>query len=70
MNAVRGGNEYQFFEPARPGDIVNKRRKIIDIYEKESKRAGKILLIVYDTTYTNQNGKVLGICRETMMFLK
>jgi len=70
MNAVRGGNEYQFFEPARPGDIVNKRRKIIDIYEKESKRAGKILFIVYDTTYTNQNGKVLGICRETMMFLK
>lgn len=70
MNAVRGGNEYQFFEPARPGDIVNKRRKTIDIYEKKSKRAGKILFIVYDTTYTNQNGKVLGICRETMMFLK
>lgn len=70
MNAVRGGNEYQFFEPARPGDIVNKRRKTIDIYEKKSKRVGKILFIVYDTTYTNQNGKVLGICRETMMFLK
>ncbi len=70
MNAVRGGNEYRFLEPARPGDIVNRTRKIVDIYEKQSKRAGKILFIVYDTTYTNQRGTVLGICRETMMFLK
>ena len=70
MKAVRGGNEYQFLEPARPGDTVNRKRKIIDIYEKEGKSAGKILFVVYDTTYTNQKDKVLGICRETMMFLK
>jgi len=24
MNALRGGNEYRFLEPARPGDIVNR----------------------------------------------
>lgn len=70
MNAVRGGNEYRFLEPARPGDIVNRTRKIVDIYEKQSKKAGKILFIAYDTTFTNQRGRVLGICRETMMFLK
>lgn len=70
MNAVRGGNEYEFFEPLRPGDVVNRRRKVIDIYEKEGKKAGKILFITYETTYMNQSGTVLGICRETMMFLK
>lgn len=70
MNAIRGGDEYQFIEPARPGDIVNRRRKIIDIYEKEGKKIDKILFVVYETTYTNQKEKVLGMCRETMMFFK
>jgi acyl dehydratase len=70
MNAVRGGNEYGFYEPVKPGDVVNRRRKVIDIYEKEGKKAGKILFITYETTYMNQKGTVLGICRETMMFLK
>jgi acyl dehydratase len=70
LNAVRGGNEYQFFEPARPGDIINRRRKITDIYEKKGKKAGKILFVVYETSYTNQKDKLLGVCRETMMFVK
>ena len=70
MNAVRGGNEYEFYEPVKPGDVVNRRRKVIDIYEKEGKKAGKILFITYETTYVNQNGTVLAICRETMMFLR
>jgi acyl dehydratase len=70
LNAVRGGNEYRFFEPARPGDIVNRRRKITDIYEKKGKKAGMILFVVYETSYTNQKDKLLGVCRETMMFVK
>jgi acyl dehydratase len=70
LNAVRGGNEYQFFEPARPGDIINRRRKITDIYEKKGKKAGMILFVVYATTYTNQKDKLLGVCREIMMFVK
>ena len=70
MNAVRGGNEYEFFEPVKLGDVVNRRRKVVDVYEKEGKKAAKILFITYETTYVNQNGTVLGKCRETMMFLK
>lgn len=70
MSAVRGGNEYQFLEPVRPGDVVNRRRKITEVYEKEGKKAGRILFVTYEITYTNQNGSVLGMCRETMMFLK
>lgn len=69
LNAVRGSNEYQFFEPARPGDIVNRRRKITDVYEKKGKKAGMILFVVYETTYTNQKERLLGACREIMMFV-
>lgn len=70
LKLVRGGNEYQFFQLARPGDIINQKRKIIDIYERESRAVGRILFIVYDTTYTNQENKLLGINRETIMFFK
>jgi acyl dehydratase len=70
LKLARGGNEYQFCQPARPGDIVHQKRKIIDIYERPSKAVGKILFIVYDITHTNQEGKLLGINRETLMFFK
>ena len=70
MNPVRGSNEYHFFEPARPGDRVHAKRKIVDIYEKQGRRSGRILFVVYETTYTNQAEIILGICRETMLFLE
>lgn len=67
---ARAGNEYQFFRLVRPGDAVNRKRKIVDVYEKESKRVGTIIFVVYDTTYTNQEGELLGVNRETLMFFK
>lgn len=70
LKLARGGNEYQFFQPARPGDVVHQKRKIIDIYERPSKAVGKIMFIIYDIIYTNQEGKLLGINRETLMFFK
>jgi acyl dehydratase len=70
LKLARGGNEYQFVQPARPGDMVHQKRKIVDIYERPSKTVGKILFIVYDVTYTNQEDKLLGINRETLMFFK
>ena len=70
LQAVRGGNAYQFKKPAKVGDIIHAKRKVIDIYEKEGRTAGKILFIVYDITFTNQRNEVLGSSRETMMFIK
>jgi acyl dehydratase len=70
LRLARGGNEYQFFEPALPGDVVKQKRKIVDIYERDSKKLGKIMFMIYDTTYTNQQGKLLSINRETMMFFR
>jgi acyl dehydratase len=67
---ARGGNEYQFFRLVRPGDVVNRKRKIIDVYEKESKKVGTMIFVVYDISYTNQEGELLGINRETLMFFK
>ena len=70
LKAVRGGNEYLFFQAVVAGDRIDATRKIVDIYEKIGKSVGRILFVVYDTTYTNQAGALLGIARETMMFVK
>lgn len=70
FKVARGGNEYQFLEPARPGDVIIRRRKIVDVFERDSKKVGKIIVIVYDTTYSNQDARVLGINRETLLFFK
>jgi len=70
FKVARGGNEYQFLEPARPGDVIMRRRKIVDVFERDSKKVGKIIFIVYDITYSNQGARVLGINRETLLFFK
>ncbi len=66
---LRGGNEYEFLKPVRPEDIISSRRKIIDIYEKQG-RSGKLIFVISETTYTNQRKEVLGINRETLIFLR
>lgn len=70
LRVARGGNDWQFFEPVRLGDVVSRRRKIVDIYERPGKKAGTILFVISETTYTNQKGQLLGISRETLMFFR
>ena len=66
---LRGGNEYEFFQPVRPTDIISSRRKITSIYAKQGK-TGKLIFVVYELTYTNQREEVLGINKETLIFLR
>lgn len=66
--SVRGGNEYEFLQPVRPGDRITCRWKVADIYEKEGKR-GKLLFVIREATFTNHRGELLGRNRETLIFL-
>ena len=61
-----GGAEYDFFHPVRAGDILAAVPKIIDIYERESKR-GNIIFSVMETTYDNQNGNLVAKVRQTFI---
>ena len=55
-----GGIEYEFFCPVRAGDILTALPRIIDIYEREGK-TGKMVFVVTEITYTNQNRHVVWI---------
>jgi len=66
---TRGGNEYEFFQPVRPGDIINTKRTILDIYQKQGK-AGGLVFVIYETAYTNQKDELLSVNRETLIFFE
>ena len=59
-----GGIECEFFCPVRAGDILTALPRIIDIYEREG-RTGKLVFLVIETTYTNQNGDLAAKARQT-----
>ncbi len=61
---LNGGVEAEFFALARHGDQVTSQSRYADIYEREG-RTGKMVFIVTETTYTNQDGQVLAKIRNT-----
>jgi acyl dehydratase len=62
---MRGGNEYEFHQPVRPDDRITVRWRLVDIYERETSRAGVLIFVVSEARYTNQKGELLAVNRET-----
>jgi acyl dehydratase len=60
----RGGNEYEFYRPVRPEDKITVKQEFEGISAKEAKTA-TLYFIVIKISYTNQNGELLGVNRET-----
>ncbi len=62
--SMAGGNEVEFFKPMRPGDKITRVSKIAEIFEKEG-RSGRLAFTVFEHKYTNQDGEVVAIARQT-----
>ena len=65
--SMNGGNDYEYFHPFRPGDVITTTHKIVDVYEEEG-RAGRLIFTVTERTYTDQNGEAKGILRHTNIY--
>ena len=65
LGGLRAGNDYEFFQPVHPDDIVTARRKTKDVYQKTG-RSGKLVFWEVETTYYNQRGELLATNIETM----
>lgn len=61
---IRGGNEYEFVRAVRPSDRITVTWRLVDMYERET-RMGSTLFVVSEARYTNQDGELLAINRET-----
>ncbi|HYC47417.1 MAG TPA: MaoC family dehydratase N-terminal domain-containing protein [Burkholderiales bacterium] len=64
---IRGGNEYEFFQPVRPDDSITVTWRIVDIYERETRKGGSAIFVISEARYVNQRGELLAINRETMI---
>lgn len=64
VRLLNGGVEAEFFALAHHGDRITAQSRYADIYEREG-RTGRMVFIVTETTYTNQDGQVLAKVRNT-----
>ena len=63
---LNGGNEFEYFQPIRPGDTISVTLKLTDVQEREAK-TGKTLFMYYDVTYRNQRGEIVVIQHNTII---
>lgn len=64
---IRAANDYEFFQPLRPDDVLTAHWTVMDVYEKRG-RTGALYFLEYDITYTNQGGDLLAVNHETLIF--
>jgi acyl dehydratase len=57
-----GGGEWEFYRPVRAGDTIVSVRKLVDVYERQSK-LGTLLFITFESTYMNQKGETVAKAR-------
>jgi acyl dehydratase len=62
-----GGIETEYFQPVRPGDVLTRKTRLADLYERTGK-SGLTAFGVLETTFTNQRGEVVAIERQIGIF--
>jgi acyl dehydratase len=62
-------NDWQFFLPLRPGDVITSVCKLGDIYERHG-NSGRMVFIRIDNEHRNQLNELVGITSEAMVSLE
>ena len=66
-NGLRAGNEYEFFQPIHPDDVITAHWKVKDVYERAG-RTGSLVFQVIEATFYNQREELLARNTETMFY--
>ena len=67
LEGLRAGNEYEFFRPIHPDDVISAHWTVKDVYEKTG-RTGSLVFQVIQTTFYNQADELLARNTETMFY--
>lgn len=65
---VDNGGELEFMLPMRAGDTLTAVTKNADIYEEVGRSGNRLLLVIRETTYMNQNGDVVAKSRSRGLY--
>jgi len=66
MRLMGGGHDLTFGVPVRPGDVITARRRLVDLYQRDSKM-GALTFAISEIVYTNDRGEHVVTCRETVI---
>jgi len=61
------GDRIELGEPLRPGDRITARQMVKEIYAKTG-RTGTMLFVVRDTTFTNQEARVVATIEQSVVY--
>jgi acyl dehydratase len=64
--SYNAGQGCEYFLPIRAGDTITVKTRIVDVYEKTG-RSGKMVFIVRETTYENQQQEKVMVVRQSMV---
>jgi acyl dehydratase len=64
--SFNAGQRCEFYSPMRPGDTITLKAQITDVYEKTG-RTGKMVFIIRQTTYENQNGEKVAVVEQSQV---
>ena len=60
------GQAIESIAPIRPGDTLDARTKLSDVYAKTG-RSGKMVFAVWETSFTNQKGEKVALVQESFV---
>ncbi len=55
---AHASDEFEFYLPVRPGDVITRNVSIVDIKERRG-RHGYVAFVTYESIYTNQRGQTV-----------
>ena len=61
--------EYDYFRPLRVGDKLTCQTRVVDTYEKESRR-GPLRYVIYEMIGADENGEKVFVGRQFVAFFK
>ena len=67
LGGLRAGNDYVFFQPVHPDDVITARWKVNDAYEKTG-RSGRLTFLEIEAVFYNQREEMLAKNTETLFF--
>lgn len=58
--------EFECYKPIKVGDRISQKQRLVDVYIKAIRLDPKSFWTVYETIYTNQDGEVVLVMRNTL----
>lgn len=62
---LHGSQEFEYLGQVYAGDRISQQSEIVDIYDKKN---GALEFVVQESSYTNQDGELVGKAQQTLVY--